>query len=128
MISDRASWLTARTELLNAEKAHMRAGDALAARRRTLPKVRVDKPYSFTDANGEVSLADLFGPHSQLVVYHFMFGPDWLEGCPSCSFWADNLDGIDVHLAARDTAFACVSKAPFKKFDAYQQRMDWRFR
>ena len=86
MIADRASWLTACEELLGDEKAHMRAGDALAARRRALPKVRVEKPYCFTDANGEVSLADLFGPHSQLVVYHFMFGTDWAEGCASCSF------------------------------------------
>ncbi|SPH17405.1 hypothetical protein DEA8626_00923 [Defluviimonas aquaemixtae] len=127
-ITDRDTWLAARLELLDAEKAHMRAGDDLAARRRALPKVRIEKDYRFTGAGGEVSLADLFGPHTQLVVYHFMYGTDWEEGCPSCSFWADNFDGVDVHLAARDTAFACISKAPYDKLDAYRKRMDWRFR
>lgn len=128
MITDRDTWLQARLALLDAEKAHMRAGDALAARRRTLPKVRLDKDYRFTGAEGEVTLAGLFGRHGQLVIYHFMFGADWDEGCPSCSFWADNFDGIDAHLAARDTAFACVSTAPYDRLAAYRDRMGWRFR
>lgn len=128
MITDRDTWLNARLDLLEAEKAHMRAGDALAARRRALPKVRVDKTYHFSGPDGDVTLADLFGPHSQLLIYHFMFGADWEQGCPSCSFWADNFDGIDTHLAARDAAFACVSTAHYDKLASYRERMGWHFR
>ncbi|MGB5836861.1 MAG: DUF899 domain-containing protein [Albidovulum sp.] len=124
---DKEQWMAARLELLKSEKAHMRAGDALAKRRRALPRLKLDKAYQFTGAEGHLGLDDLFGPHSQLVVYHFMFGVDWEEGCSSCSFWADNFDGLDAHLAARDTGFACVSKAPYAKLAAFRARMGWRF-
>ena len=127
-VTDRESWLAARLVLLDAEKAHQRAQDRLAEERRKLPRVRLTKPYAFREADRTVTLADLFGPHGQLVIYHFMFGPDWDQGCPSCSFWADNFDGIDLHLAARDTAFAAVSAAPWNKLAAYRARMGWRFR
>jgi predicted dithiol-disulfide oxidoreductase (DUF899 family) len=127
-VTDRATWLAARLKLLEAEKAHMKAQDALSRQRRALPLVRVEKDYRFAEGDNSVSLARLFGPHSQLVIYHFMFGADWNEGCPSCSFWADNFDGIDRHLAARDTAFACVSTATYEKLAAYRTRMGWRFR
>jgi predicted dithiol-disulfide oxidoreductase (DUF899 family) len=127
-IASREDWLAARRALLEQEKAHVRRQDELAAARRALPMVRIDKDYRFATPRGEASLADLFGPHSQLIVYHFMFGPDWEQGCPSCSFWADNFDGIDVHLAARDTAFAAVSNAPVAKLEDYRRRLGWRFR
>jgi predicted dithiol-disulfide oxidoreductase (DUF899 family) len=127
-IVSRADWRAARLALLAEEKSFDRARDALAAQRRALPMVRLDRDYRFADETGEVGLGDLFGGCRQLVVYHFMFGPDWAEGCPSCSFWADNFDGIDAHLRARDTALVAVSKAPLDKLMAYRQRMGWRFR
>jgi predicted dithiol-disulfide oxidoreductase (DUF899 family) len=126
--ADRETWTAARLALLEAEKAHMRAQDRLAEARRRLPRVRLTKKYVFREGTAAVPLAGLFGPHSQLIVYHFMFGPDWDQGCPSCSFWADNFDGIDSHLAARDTAFAVISKAPWDRLDAYRTRTGWRFR
>lgn len=126
-IVGRADWLIARKALLAEEKAYLRAGDALAEKRRALPWVRIDKEYVFDTVRGRESLADLFAGKGQLVVYHFMFGADWLQGCPSCSFWADNFDGVDVHLAARDTAFRCVSNAPLDRLQAYRGRMGWRF-
>ncbi|RMF40858.1 MAG: DUF899 domain-containing protein [Alphaproteobacteria bacterium] len=124
----REKWLKARLELLEAEKAFTRERDALSARRRALPWVRVDTPYRFDTPEGPASLADLFDGRSQLIVSHFMYGPDWEEGCPSCSFWADGYDGLDIHLAHRDTAFVAVSRAPLEKLLAYRERMGWRFR
>jgi len=123
-----SEWLAARRELLAKEKDLTRRRDALAAERRKLPWVKVDKSYVFDGPNGKVSLADLFDGRSQLVVYHFMFGPDWKEGCPSCSFIADTFDGTAMHLAQRDTTLVAVSRAPFAKIQEFQGRMGWRFR
>ncbi len=105
-------WQTARRDLPAAEKELTRARDAVAAKRRSLPWVRVDADYRFDTGAGEKTLAALFGPHSQLIVYHFMMGPDWEEGCPSCSFWTDTWNGAHVHLAARDVSFVMASRAP----------------
>jgi predicted dithiol-disulfide oxidoreductase (DUF899 family) len=124
----RDEWIEARRALLDREKAFTRERDRLSAARRELPLVRVDTDYRFDAEQGEIGFADLFAGKRQLVVYHFMFGPDWEEGCPSCSFWADNFDGIDIHLAARDTAFCCVSNAPLDRLLAYRDRMGWSFR
>lgn len=126
-IVDQADWLAARRELLAEEKAYLRSGDALAEKRRALPWVRIDKEYVFDTVRGRESLADLFAGKGQLILYHFMFGADWQQGCPSCSFWADNFDGVDVHLLARDTAFRCASNAPLDRLQAYRRRMGWRF-
>ena len=120
-------WLAARVELLAAEKDYMRQGDELARRRQAMPWERVEKPYSFEGPNGTRSLAQLFDGGSQLMVYHFMLAPDWDEGCKSCSFWADNFDGIPVHLNHRDVTFTAVSRAPLAKIEAYRKRMGWRF-
>lgn len=125
---NRDEWTAARLVLLADEKAHMKAGDRLAERRRALPRLRLTKDYRFREGDRTVPLADLFGPHSQLFVYHFMFGADWDQGCPSCSFWADNFDGTIPHLAARDTALAVISRAPWDRLDAYRRRMGWHFR
>ena len=125
---DRASWMEARRALLAEEKAFSKARDRLSAVRRSLPLVRIDKPYTFETENGPKALVDLFEGRDQLVVYHFMFGPDWDEGCPSCSFWADSFNGTDVHLAARGTTFLCVSNAPLDRLLAYRRRMGWSFR
>ena len=121
-------WLEARRALLAREKELTRLRDEVAAERRRLPWRRIDKDYRFDTPDGPASLADLFGGCGQLLVYHFMFGPDYAEGCPSCSFWADNLDGIDVHLAARDTALVLVSRGPLAKLEDYRRRMGWRLR
>ncbi len=126
-IVSREAWLAERRALLAEEKAFTQARDALSARRRELPMVRIEKPYRFAGEAGEVTLTGLFGQHRQLIVYHFMFGPDWQEGCPSCSFWADNFAGIGIHLAHRDTALVAVSKAPLEKLLAYRKRMGWSF-
>ena len=123
----REEWLAARRELLAEEKAFTRARDELTARRRSMPVVKVDRDYRFRGEQGERSLADLFQGHSQLIVYHFMFGPDWEEGCPSCSFWADSYSGTICHLNARDIAFAVISRAPLEKLLAYRRRMGWDF-
>jgi predicted dithiol-disulfide oxidoreductase (DUF899 family) len=120
-------WLAARKALLAEEKAHSRAGDALAAKRRALPWVKLDKRYVFEGPKGKVTLEQLFGNASQLVVYHFMFGPDDKEGCPHCSFWADNFDHIGVHLAHRDAAFTAISRAPLAKLEKFKKRMGWSF-
>ncbi len=125
MTAHREDWLEARKALLAAEKEHTRARDALAKARRALPWVKIDKAYRFQGADGPVTLPDLFGPHGQLAIYHFMFGPDWEEGCPSCSFWADNLNGIEPHLAHRDTALVLAGHAPYPKLAAYGARMGW---
>ena len=124
---DRNTWLDQRRALLEKEKAFTRERDALSAARRQLPLVRIETDYAFETERGTETLADLFKGRGQLIVYHFMFGADWDEGCPSCSFWMDNLDGIDRHLAARDTTFVTVSTAPLAKLLAYQARLNWRF-
>jgi predicted dithiol-disulfide oxidoreductase (DUF899 family) len=123
----RDEWLAARLELLEAEKAMTRQSDDVATRRRELPWVRVDKPYRFDTEAGEAALADLFHGRSQLIVYHFMFGPDWDEGCPSCSGVADGFDETHVHLQNHDVAFTAVSRAPLEKLVAYRDRMGWSF-
>lgn len=126
-IVSRGEWLTARKALLTKEKAFTHERERLAAERRSLPMVRIEEDYRFQTNSGEQSLADLFGPHSQLIVYHFMFGPDWEEGCPSCSLWADGFNGMDVHLAARDTAFVAIANASLEKLNAYSKRLGWTF-
>jgi len=120
-------WLKARLEMLAAEKEFTRQRDALTRRRMAMPWERVEKPYRFEGPKGVLSLADLFDGRSQLIVYHFMLGPDWEEGCKSCSFWADNFNGIPVHLNHRDVTFTAVSRAPMAKINAYKKRMDWSF-
>ncbi|MBI2738033.1 MAG: DUF899 domain-containing protein [Rhodospirillales bacterium] len=121
-------WLKARTAFMAKEKEFMRLRDELARQRRALPWERVEKDYVFEAPEGRVTLADLFDGKSQLIVDHFMFGPDYEEGCPSCSFWADNFNGIDAHLAARDTVLVVVSRAPLSRFEPYKRRMGWTFR
>src|SRR5258708_14040701 len=127
MTGTRKEWLAARIELLKAEKELTRRGDELARRRPELPWVRVDKEYRFETDDGTASLADLFRGRSQLLVYHFMFGPDYKAGCPSCSAIADGFNGFFVHLANHDVAFSAVSRAPLAKLLAYKQRMAWTF-
>jgi predicted dithiol-disulfide oxidoreductase (DUF899 family) len=123
----RDEWLAARLGLLNAEKELTRRSDELARRRQELPWVRVDKQYRLETDEGTASLADLFRGRSQLLVYHFMFGPDYTAGCPSCSAIADGFNGIAVHLAHHDTMLWAVSRAPLAKLQAYKQRMGWTF-
>ena len=123
----REQWLAARIDLLNAEKELTRRSDELARRRQELPWVRIDKTYRFETEQGVASLADLFGGRSQLLVYHFMFGPDYKAGCPSCSSIADGFDGIAIHLANHDVALAAVSRAPLAKLLEYKRRMGWTF-
>jgi len=120
-------WLEARQELLVKEKEFTRLRDQLSQQRRSLPWVKIEKNYVFEGADRQLNLSDLFAGKSQLIIYHFMFGPDWDEGCPSCSFWADNFDGIDIHLAHRDITFLAVSRAEYRKLEAYKQRMGWSF-
>lgn len=122
-----SEWLAARKKLLAREKELTRLRDQIATERRELPWVKVDKEYFFIGPDGHLDLSDLFGEKSQLMIYHFMLGPDWEEGCTSCSFWADNFDGIDIHLAHRDISFLAVSRAGFDKIEAYKKRMGWRF-
>jgi predicted dithiol-disulfide oxidoreductase (DUF899 family) len=122
-----AEWLTARRELLAKEKELTRQRDAVSAQRRELPWVKVEKKYVFDGPNGKQSLADLFGDKSQLIVYHFMFGPEWEEGCPSCSLNMDHTDGTLPHLAQRDVSFVAISRAPISKIEAFKKRMGWRF-
>jgi len=123
----RDEWLTARVALLQAEKEHTRRGDELARRRQELPWVPVEKAYRFATDDGAATLPDLFGGRSQLLVYHFMFGPDFTAGCPSCSAIADGFNGFVVHLANHDVAFWAVSRAPLPKLQAYKKRMGWTF-
>lgn len=118
-------WLIARRELLKKEKAFTRQGDELAATRRALPWVKLEKPYSFAAPHGRVSLSDLFEGRRQLVVQHFMFGPGWDEGCKSCSFMMDHFNAAAVHLPARDVAFAAVSHAPLAEILPFKKRMGW---
>lgn len=126
-VVDREAWLAARLGLLEAEKAMTRQLDELAAARRALPWVAIEKDYAFDTHDGSKTLGDLFAGRSQLALYHFMMGPEWDEGCPSCSFWADHYNGIDAHLAARDTTLVAVSRAPLAAIDAYRARMGWSF-
>ena len=123
----REEWLAARLELLEAEKELTRRGDELARMRQELPWVRIDKEYRFETDEGTASLADLFRGRSQLLVYHFMFGPDYTAGCPSCSAIADGFNGSAVHLANHDVTLCAVSRAPLAKLQAYKQRMGWSF-
>ena len=123
----RREWLAARLELLEAEKDLTRRSDELAQRRQALPWVGIDKEYRFETEDGSASLADLFRKRSQLLVYHFMFGPDYKAGCPSCSSIADGFDGFAVHLANHDVMLWAVSRAPLAKLQAYKQRMGWTF-
>ncbi|MDR3465200.1 MAG: DUF899 domain-containing protein [Xanthobacteraceae bacterium] len=126
-IGTREDWLAARLALLAAEKEHTRRGDELARRRQELPWVRVDKTYRFETDEGSATLADLFKGRSQFLVYHFMFGPDFTVGCPSCSSIADGFNGIAAHLANHDVMLTAVSRAPLEKLQGYKKRMGWTF-
>jgi predicted dithiol-disulfide oxidoreductase (DUF899 family) len=126
-IGTRAEWLAASAELLEREKELTRMGDELARQRRELPWVPVEKEYTLRTAGGERTLAELFDGRSQLVVYHFMFGPGYVAGCPACSSTADSFNGVLAHLQARDVTMICVSRAPLDKLLAYRQRMGWSF-
>ena len=126
-IGTRDEWLTARLELLEAEKELVRRSDELARQRQELPWVRVDKEYTFDTDDGPASLADLFAGRTQLLVYHFMFGPEYRAGCPSCSAIADGFNGSVVHLANHDVTLGAVSRAPLAKLQAYKRRMGWSF-
>ncbi|MEH6584227.1 MAG: DUF899 domain-containing protein [Halioglobus sp.] len=123
----RSEWLQARQALMEKERALLQHQDEVTAARRELPMVRVEKDYHFQTEAGEQTLAQLFGDCDQLLVYHFMFGPDWEQGCPSCSFWADNYNGTQRHLAARNTSLIAVSNAPLDKLLQYRKRLGWTF-
>ena len=127
-VVSRDEWLAARKQHLKKEKEFTRLRDKLSAERRELPWVKVEKNYVFDGPKGKETLADLFDGRSQLIVYHFMFGPEWEQGCPSCSFLSDHIDGGVVHLAHRDVTFVVVSRAPLPKIEAFKKRMDWRFK
>ena len=121
-------WLKASQALLAKEKEFTKLRVQMAEERRKLPWEKVEKEYTFQEPEGRMTLADLFAGRGQLIVQHLMFGPDWNEACPACSFWADNFNGIDMHLAARDTSFVAVSRGPLDKLMAYKKRMGWTFR
>jgi predicted dithiol-disulfide oxidoreductase (DUF899 family) len=121
-------WRAARLQLLEKEKEFTRLRDELSRQRRALPRVRITKDYVFEGAQGPETLPQLFGGRSQLVVYHFMFAPEWDEGCKSCSWWADNFERNAIHLAHRDVTLAAISRAPFAKLDAFGRRMGWTFK
>ena len=127
-IVSRDDWLSARMEHLAKEKELTRQRDRLSQDRRELPWVKVDKEYLFDGPKGKETLAELFEGRSQLIIYHFMYGPDWAEGCPSCSFWADNFDDSVVHLNHRDITLLAVSRAGFDTLEAYKKRMGWSFK
>jgi predicted dithiol-disulfide oxidoreductase (DUF899 family) len=127
-VVSREKWLAARKALLVKEKAFTRLRDRLSRQRRALPWVQVDKHYIFDGPTGRETLSDLFDDRSQLIVYHFMFAPDWDVGCKHCSFWADNFDKIIVHLNHRDVTMVAASRAPYSKLAAYQKRMGWNFK
>jgi len=126
-VVSRAEWLEARKALLRREKEFTRRRDALSAERRRLPMVRVGEEYTFEGPGGPRTLRELFGSQRQLIIYHFMFDPAWEEGCKSCSHLMDNVAGSIVHLGARDTSFAAVSRAPLQKIEAFRERMGWDF-
>jgi len=127
-IVSREEWLAAHKAHLAEEKALTHARDALAEKRRALPWVKVDTTYTFDTPQGRKTLAELFNGRSQLIVYHFMLGPDWEEGCPGCSFLSDHIDGALQHVEQRDVAYVAVSRAPLEKIDAFKKRMGWHFR
>ncbi len=127
-VVSQGEWLEARKELLVKEKEFTRLRDDLSAQRRALPWVKIEKDYAFDGPDGKQDLSDLFNGKDQLMIYHFMLGPDWEEGCPSCSFWADNFNGIDIHLAHRDISFLVVSRANIDKIESYRKRMGWDFK
>lgn len=126
-IVSRNEWLQARKAHLEAEKAFTRQRDALLEARRGLPWVKVEKEYVFEGPQGPVTLADLFDGRSQLMIQHFMFGPDWTEGCPSCSLMADHVDGARPHMARADLSFAAVARTPIERIEAFKRRLGWRF-
>jgi predicted dithiol-disulfide oxidoreductase (DUF899 family) len=126
-IVSRDEWIRERKALLAKEKEFTRARDKLSAERRGLPWVKIEKTYVFDTPDGKKTLAELFGGKSQLLIYHFMLGPGWEEGCPSCSFLADHFDGAVVHLAQRDVMFVAVSRAPLSEIEAFKRRMGWHF-
>jgi len=127
-VVSRDEWLEARRKLLQEEKDFTRLRDQLSQKRRNLPWVKVEKEYSFEGPDGRQELAELFEDKSQLIVYHFMYGPDWEEACPSCSFWADNFNGINIHLKHRDANLVAISRASFEQIQAYKKRMAWDFK
>ena len=127
-VVDHTEWLEARKGLLAKEKEFTRLRDELTRQRHELPWEPIETEYVFDGPDGEETLADLFEGRSQLLVYHFMFGPDWDAGCPVCSFWADNFDPIVLHLNARDVTMVAISRAPYSKLAAYRQRMGWAFK
>jgi predicted dithiol-disulfide oxidoreductase (DUF899 family) len=127
-VVDREQWLAARLEHLAKEKELTRLRDQLSRERRELPWVKVEKNYVFAGPNGKETLRDLFDGRSQLIVQHFMYGPDWQEGCKSCSFWADNFDRSVIHLNHRDISLVAVSRAPLETLEAYKRRMGWSFK
>lgn len=127
-IVSQGEWLNARKALLAKEKEFTRARDALSAARRGLPWTFVEKNYVFDGPGGKESFADLFAGKSQLMVYHFMLGPGWIQGCPSCSFLADHFDGAVIHLAQRDVSLVVVARAPLAEIEAYKKRMGWKFK
>jgi predicted dithiol-disulfide oxidoreductase (DUF899 family) len=127
-VVSRNEWLEARKMLLNKEKEFTNLRDQLSQKRRNLPWIAVDKEYIFEGPKGKETLPELFDGRSQLIVYHFMFHPSWEAGCPSCSFWADNFNGIIVHLNERDVTMVAVSRAPYNKLAAYEKRMGWNFK
>ena len=127
-IASHSEWLTARRDLLAKEKEFTQLRDELSRRRRDLPWEKVEKPYGFDTAQGKQRLAELFGKRSQLLIYHFMLGPGWQEGCKSCSYLADHFDGMAVHLANRDVTLTVVSRAPIEEIERFKNRMGWKFR
>lgn len=127
-IVSREEWVEVRKAHLVREKEFTQMRDRLSQERRELPWVKIEKNYAFDGPNGQETLSDLFDGRSQLLIQHFMYGPDWAEGCPSCSFWADGYDGFVVHLAHRDVTMVSVSRAALDQIDAYKKRMDWRFK
>jgi predicted dithiol-disulfide oxidoreductase (DUF899 family) len=127
-VASHEEWLAARKEFLIKEKEFSRVRDELSRQRRALPWEKVEKQYVFEGANGKLSLSDLFEKRSQLIVYHFMFGPGWKEGCPSCSYLGDHFDGSTIHLANRDVTLAVISRATYPEIEAFKKRMGWRFK
>ena len=127
-VVSREEWIIARQALLKKEKEFTHLREQLAEQRRALPWEKVDKEYAFETQQGKQTLADLFGDKSQLVIYQFMFAPEWEEGCPHCSFWADHYDGMLPHLSRRDVSFVVVSRAPLEKINRFKQRMGWSFK
>ena len=127
-VVSREKWLVSRKEFLAKEKEFTRLRDQLSQQRRELPWVKVNKEYLFDGPDGKETLADLFKDRSQLIIYHFMYGPGWQQGCPSCSFWADNFNGVVIHLNHRDISLLAVSRAPLDELKAYKKRMGWSFK